>query len=198
MKLIPLAGALVVGACVLAVEGCAHLSGSVPSGGPTAAPTSSASPVACTATASAAAQIVAISPLVTPTVDPTYGLIGGYGLATSGNSSNVAAPIVVPAGDTVQFFNNDESTSQLRYSAVGIPGVTAFPSPTFTFPPSAVNPIGTQINATTTWSTGLLGGQCYSQVFTIAAAGTYYFGDYTYYGLANLRDVIVATPSSGL
>jgi hypothetical protein len=198
MKLVPLASAIVVGACVLAVDGCAHLPGSMPSNAPTAAPTSSASPATCTATASATAQIVAISPLVTPTVDPVYGLIAGYGLATSGNSSNVAAPIAVPVNDTIQFFNNDESTSQLRYSAAGIAGATAFPSPTFTFPASAVNATGTQINATTTWSTGLLGGQCYSQVFTIAAAGTYYFGDYTYYGLANLRDVIVATSSSSL
>ena len=196
MKLLPLAGAIAVGACMLAVDGCAHLPGSTPSAIVTASPTASSSPAACTATASATAQIVAISPLVTPTVDPTYGLIAGYGLTASGNSSNVAAPIAVPVSDTIQFFNNDESTSQLRYSAVGIPNVTAFPSATYTFPPSAVNPVGTQISATATWSTGLLAGQCYSQVFTIGAAGTYFFGDYTYYGLANLRDVIVATSSS--
>ena len=148
--------------------------------------------------AAANAQIVAISPLITPAIDPTYGLISGYGLATSGSSSNVAATIVVAPNATVQFFNNDQSASQLRYSAVGIPGVTAFPGPTFTFPPSAVAQTGSQINATSSWSTGLLPGQCYSQVFTVAGPGAYFFGDYTYYQLGNIRDVIVATSSPGL
>jgi hypothetical protein len=170
----------------------------VPSVTPTPTPSATPLSAACNQTAAANAQIVAISPLITPVIDPTYGLISGYGLATTGSSSNVAATIVVAPTAAVQFFNNDQSTSQLRYSAVGIPGVTTFPGPTFTFPPSTVTQTGTQINATSSWSTGLLPGQCYSQVFTISAAGVYFFGDYTYYALGNIRDVIVATSSPGL
>jgi hypothetical protein len=199
VRALQIASILAAGACFLAVDACAHLTnGSVPSVAPTPAASATALSAACNQTAAANAQIVAISPLITPTVDPTYGLISGYGLATTGSSSNVAATIVVAPTATVQFFNNDQSTSQLRYSAVGIPNVTTFPGPTFTFPPAAVNQTGTQINATSSWSTGLLPGQCYSQVFTIAAAGTYFFGDYTYYALGNIRDVIVATSSPGL
>lgn len=187
--------ALVLGASFLAAGGCAAnlKSGSSVPTVPTAAPSATASTAACTQTASANVQIVAISPLVTPTTDPTYGVIAGYGLVASGNSNNVAAPVLVTTTQSIQFFNNDESGSQLRYSAVGIPAVTSFPAPTYTFPPSTIVPLGTQINRTTAWSTGLLGGQCYSQAFTIAAPGVYYFGDYNYYGLANLRDVIVAS-----
>jgi hypothetical protein len=189
------AAAFALTACFLGIAGCANLGSGGSVVAPTPAPSATASAVACIATASAGAQIVAISPLITATPDPTYGVIAGYGLVASGNSNNVAAPIVVSPAATIQFFNNDDSSSQLRYSAVGIAGATAFPVPTFTFPPAAVLALGTQISKTATWSTGLLGGQCYSQAFTIAAAGTYYFGDYTYYGLANIRDVIVATSS---
>ena len=196
MKVAHLAPAVAAAACFIAINGCAHLGdgGSVVSPTPTPTATASAA-VACTTTANASAQIVAISPLVTAENDPTYGIVAGYGLVAAGNSNNVAAPIVVSPSATVQFFNNDDASSQLRYSAVGIAGATSFPSPTFTFPPAAASAIGTVINKAATWSTGLLAGQCYSQTFTIAAAGTYYFGDYIFYGLANIRDVIVATAS---
>lgn len=195
MKLAVLAPAVAAAACFIAVNGCAHLDGgSAVSPTPSPSVTASSS-AACTSTANAAAQIVAISPLVTATNDPTYGVIAGYGLVAAGNSNNVAAPIVVSPSATVQFFNNDDASSQLRYSAVGIAGATSFPSPTFTFPPATVAQTGTVISKTAAWSTGLLAGQCFSQAFTIAGAGTYYFGDYTYYGLANIRDVIVATAS---
>jgi hypothetical protein len=195
VRLLQVAWALAAGAG-LAAAGCAHLTyGSVPS----VTPTPSASPTAlvatCNSTAAANAQIVAISPLITPTMDPTYGLISGYGLATSGSASNVASTIVVAPSATVQFFDDDQVGSQLRYSAVGIPNVTTFPAPTYTFPPSAVNTTGSQINGTSAWSTGLMAGQCYSQVFTISGPGTYFFGDYNYYGTGNIRDVIVATSS---
>jgi hypothetical protein len=194
---VPFAAVLAAGSFLVAFAGCAHLQyGSTPYVSPT--PTGSVSPTQapCIQTATANAQIVAMSPLITPTIDPTYGLINGYGLVTNGGSNNVAAPIVVKPTDVVQFFNNDQGSSQLRYSAVGIPSVTAFPGPTYTFPPSAVTQFGTQINGTQYWSTGLLAGQCYSQAFTISAPGTYYFGDYTYYGLGNVRDVIVATTTA--
>jgi hypothetical protein len=193
MRLLPLAPTVLAGACLMAAGGCAHLTtGSGAVVVPT--PAASASPTAapCNAQASAGAALVVVSPLITPIVDPTYGLISGYGPVTNGNANNVAAPILVTPSSTVQFFNNDVSNSQLRYSAVGIPGVNAFPAPTYTFPPSAIAQTGTQINGTTVWYTGLLGGQCYSQIFTVAGVGTYYFGDFTYYGLANVRDVIVA------
>ena len=186
------AAALALGASFVALGGCAHLpNGSVPSPTPTPSATSTPTPAPCTQTAAPNAKLVVVSPLITPTTDPTYGVIGGYGLVTNGNSSNVAAIVNVPSGATVQFFNNDQFISQLRYSAVGIPGVSAFPSPTYTFPPSSVTQIGTQITSTSTWSTGLLAGQCYSPSFSVAGPGAYFFGDYNYYGLANIRDVIV-------
>jgi hypothetical protein len=196
VNLLPFALALGAGACLAAAGGCANLpSGSVPAGSPAPTATAAATQGACVQTPAANAQIVVISPLITPVVDPVYGIISGYGLVASGNSSNVAAPIVVAPAATLQFFDNDELGTQLRYSAVGIPGVKAFPSPGFTFPPSSTAQSGTQINATSAWSTGLLSGQCYSQTFTIAAPGTYFFGDDNYYSLGNLRDVIVATSS---
>jgi hypothetical protein len=195
VKLLAFAPLVAAAACVIAAGGCAHLAGG--SVAPTPAPSASATPTqaACLESAAANAQIVAISPLITPTSDPTYGTIAGYGLVSAGSAGNVAAPIVVAPNATVQFFDDDQAGSQLRFSAAGIPGASAFPSPAYTFPPSASAQTGTQINATSTWSTGLLGGQCYSQTFTIAGAGTYYFGDVTYYGLGNVRDVIVATSS---
>jgi hypothetical protein len=197
VKLLPFAVAFAAGATFVAgVGGCAHLQGgSVPVVTPTPSVTSTPSAAPCVLTPAANAQIVAMSPLITPVNDPTYGIIAGYGLVVNGSVANYAAPIVVTPSSTVQFFDNDETGSQLRYSAVGIPGVTAFPSPSFTFPPAATAQTGSVINGTTTWSTGLLAGQCYSQPFTINAAGTYFFGDYNYYGLGNIRDVIVATAS---
>ena len=196
MRLVPMAAVVAAAAGLLAAGGCAHLQyGSVPSVTPTpfVSPTPSAAP--CLLSPAANAQLIAMSPLITPVNDPTYGILAGYGLVVNGVVGNTSAPIVIPASSTVQFFNNDQSSSQLRYSAVGIAGATSFPAPTFTFPPTAVTQTGSVINATTTWSTGLLAGQCYSQPFTIRTAGTYYFGDYNYYGLGNIRDVIIATGS---
>jgi hypothetical protein len=196
MKLLAPASAVVAAAALIAAGGCAHLSsGGVAPATPTPVASATGSAAPCLVSAAANAQIVVISPLLTPVVDPTYGLISGYGPVNNGNANNVASTIVVTPSTTIQFFNDDASTSQLRYSAVGIPNVTAFPSPAYTFPPAAAEQTGTQINATSSWSTGLLPGQCYSQTFTIAGSGTYFFGDETYYGLANLRDVIVATAS---
>jgi hypothetical protein len=187
-----MAASVFAAGCVAA--GCAHLAdGSV---APTPAPSATASAqAACNPTGAANAQVVAISPLITPTTDPTYGIVAGYGLVSGGSAGNVAAPVVVAPSATIQFFDDDQAGSQLRYSAVGIPNVSAFPGPSYTFPPAAAEAGGTQINATSSWSTGLLGGQCYSQTFTIAGPGTYFFGDETYYGLGNVRDVIVATSS---
>jgi hypothetical protein len=34
---------------------------------------------------------------------------------------------------------------------------------------------------------------CFSQTFTLTV-GTFYFGDYDYYNLTNMRDVLVVTP----
>lgn len=184
------------GACFVALGGCAKESGSGTSVLPTPYPSATAVSTGCLQAATANAQIVAISPLITPTNNPSYGVIAGYGPVTNGSAANVASPILVTPGSAVQFFDNDQLGSQLTYSAVGIPGVSAFPAPAFTFPPSALAASGSQITASATWSTGLLAGQCYSQAFTVPSAGTYFFGDYTYYGLGNVRDVIVAaTPT---
>jgi hypothetical protein len=200
MKLLPFGGVLALGALFAALGGCAHITYSSPPMTPTPTPTPTPSTAPSSApcrSANPGAQIIAITPQITATLDPAYGLINGYDLVQNYNVSNVAAVVALLPADTVQFFNNDASTSDLRYSAVGIPQVTAFPNPlTFIFPVAAAQPIGAQINSGTSWSTGLLAGQCYSQVFTIAAKGTYYFGDYTYYSLANIRDVLLVSTSA--
>ena len=67
---------------------------------------------------------------------------------------------------------------------------------TLTFPKSARSPIGNVITQAL-WSTGRLVSQpgvaCFSQTFTLTV-GTFYFGDYDYYNLTNMRDVLVVTP----
>jgi hypothetical protein len=197
VRLLPVALALTAGtSLIVAMGGCAHPQyGSVPSVTPTPVVTATPSAAPCVLTPTVGAQIVAISPLITQVTDPTFGIVGGYGLVVNGNVGNTSAPIYVTPSSTIQFFDNDQTGSQLRYSAVGIPGVSAFPAPTYTFPPAAINQTGTAITNASTWSTGLLAGQCYSQPLTIAGSGTYFFGDYNYYALGNLRDVIVATAS---
>ncbi len=200
MRLVPFGGALAALAFVAALGGCAHLTyNNTPgTGTPTPSPTGSSGPTAvpCNSTPTTGAQIVAIWPQIAATSVPPYGTIYGYGLITSGQVGTVASVITLLPADVVQFFNNDSLGSTNTYSAVGIPNVSAFPAPSYTFPPAATSPTGTQINSTTSWSTGLLGPQCYSQAFTIAKAGTYFFGDYNYYSLVNLRDVLVASTSA--
>jgi hypothetical protein len=117
---------------------------------------------------------------ITATPDPTYGVINGYSLISADGTtySNVAQPITVHTGDTVQFVNVEPgpgpSQSPIQHSAVSLQGSTfpvapiATAAPTATasstasaspsavptvFPATAQDAIGSMIS-TQLWSTG--------------------------------------------
>lgn len=135
-----------------------------------------------------------------PTATPSpYGYVSGYGLIMSGQIANSeGAVIFLRPSDKVQFYNTDTVTGRLL-SAAGIaesavtPG-GAFPA-TYAFPTSAARTNGSVIGPAGSWSTGLVNTGCYSQEFNFSGAGTYYFGDVTYYG-ENVRDVFVVSASA--
>jgi hypothetical protein len=144
----------------------------------------------------------------TATMDPTYGTINGYtDQYVGGQPASIANVIQVTSSAIIQFVNleplppspSPSATPQLiDHSAAGLP--TAFPSPTYTFPPEELNPLGTEVSSLP-WSTGQVTQDpvliCYSQPLTLPVGpGTYAFGDLTYFGLSNTRDVIVVSASA--
>jgi hypothetical protein len=169
-------------------------------------PTVSATPQAC-GPARNASLYVAMSFGIAP-VGSQYGLLFAYAAVNSDGTVPVyAAPISASTGQTLQFVNldgYDPSSITLR-SAAGFPGATQFPGIPYTFPASAYSPALTTITNAATWSTGLLQPSpvtdppCYSQLFTLATAGTFYFGDVLYYNdyIASPRGVIVVTAGAG-
>jgi hypothetical protein len=215
-----------LGAMFAAASGCAGGGSSalvvatpVPSGGASPTPAPCGSPVSN-------AVYVAMASYITARVDATYGLINGYAIvATDGTYSNVAEPIMVKPGDTVQFVNVEPapnaSQGPIQHSAVSLQGATFPPSPSATatatatatavasatpapgstpFPTTAQAPIGTAIS-NLLWSTGRVDASstdtlCYSQSFSTPTQGTYAFGDYDYYTTTNMRDVIVVTSAA--
>lgn len=188
-----LGAVLALNACAGALD--AHLNnfyrdatnaaGATPSPGPS--PTGSAagcSPGVSTPTASVIIDMASGIGIGTSAAGP----IAGY-LDNSVASLVQSQPITVPAGRTVQFWNIDQAR-QLR-SAIGIRGTT-FPA-IQTFDASRQAQSGSTIDASAAWSTGLIPYNCYSQPLTVAAPGTYLFGDFTGYGgVAGLRDLIVS------
>ncbi|HKU66860.1 MAG TPA: hypothetical protein VJP85_03695 [Candidatus Baltobacteraceae bacterium] len=136
---------------------------------------------------------------IAPTSSPNYGEISGYTTAdpSTGTYANVASVITAKTTDVLQFANAETGTTPIVHSAVGFPSATAFPSVPYHFPASTQQPIGAQISQTQ-WSTGRISesatfGACFSQPFSLSTPGTYYFGDYDYYNLSNVRDVLVVT-----
>jgi plastocyanin len=116
--------------------------------------------------------------------DPTYGNVAFYALSASDPNAQV---IDTSVGAEVTFLNDDPSQSEHTASGLGSSG----------FPGSFDNSSGftssgTQIDGGLTWSTGTLNHNGRSQVFTIPAAGTYYFGCAFHYDSSGMRDVIVA------
>jgi len=146
-------------------------------------------------------EFIAMTSTATATDDPNYGVINGYtDQYVGGFPSQTANVIVVPSSTLIQFANLEPLPAQppeILHSAAALP--TAFPSPSYSFPPDEQTALGTQIS-TTPWSTGPVGQDlvnfniCYSQTFTLPAGpGVYAFGDLKYFGLSNMRDVIVVS-----
>ena len=136
---------------------------------------------------------------IAPTDAPNYGTINGYTIAnpTTGTFGNVATVITSKTTDVVQFANADYGATPINHSAVGLPNAPGFPAPPYAFPPDVRQPISSQITQSQ-WSTGLVAeptgsGACFSQPFTLPSPGTYYFGDFNYYNVSDMRDVIVVS-----
>jgi len=132
---------------------------------------------------------------VTATIDPTYGVINGYtSVDSSGTFGTVATVINARTTDVVQFANGESSgITAILHSAVGFPSA-AFPPAPNAFPVMDQQPLA-MIISSGPWSTGRLQSGCFSQAFALTV-GTYYFGDYDYYNLANMRDVIQVAQAS--
>lgn len=178
------------------ISGCARVAvGPSPPASPTPTATATGSPGICNTTqAPNTTVVIAMSSSITATADHTYGTINGYTDAASG--SQTGSIIDTRTSDIIQFVNVEPSP--VNHSAVGFPNATSFPSVPYAFQSAAQLPQATAISTSQSWSTGLVpsqgGSGCYSQQFTVPSIGTYYFGDYSYYNLTNMRDVIVVTP----
>ena len=205
--------AVLAAAAVALVVGCAHPisvavpgQGGSPSPGVTPSPGMSSSPSPCGTPdqVHSVSEFIAMTSTATATSDPTYGVIDGYtDQYPDGFPSQVANVIMIAPSTLVQFVNLEPLPFQppaINHSAAALP--TAFPSPSYTFSPAEMTPLGTVIS-TQPWSTGAVGqdlsGQniCYSQTLTAPTApGVYPFGDLEYFGLSNMRDVIVVAGSA--
>lgn len=184
--------------------------GNNPSPTPSASSSPTLPPTACMTpnpNASGNLVVVDMSSSIAATSAPTYGPIAGYAVVTSYTPPTTASLInswVNGSGKTMsittknilQFVNGDSSEI---HSAVGFPG-DSFPAQPYKFTKAQQSPSpNTTIGASGGWWSGLIPASvsnvCYSQTFTLKA-GTYYFGDYSYYNTAtSYRDVlIVGTP----
>jgi hypothetical protein len=194
---------------VALLAACAKLdlggNGPVPT--PTSSSTTSPTPGVCgTPTVNANLVIVAMGNNIGPTTVPKYGTINGYAVVQNGSfpghatlinqwlNQGVLSPITTK--NVLQFTNVDAGGA--LHSAVGFKG-NSFPPPPYPFPSAAASPVATGVSNSSLWSTGRIDApasqQCYSQTFTLST-GTYYLGDFDYYNLSNVRDVlIVVTPS---
>ena len=129
-----------------------------------------------------------------------YGQIAGYAFTNAdGSVGDQTEPIAVSVGQVIQFANYDGfQPVEILHTATGFPNAKGFPSIPYAFPKSAFTQVGDAITAGN-WSTGAIppgngSTVCYSQPFTVPAAGTFYFGDAEYYNTTtSLRDVIVVT-----
>jgi hypothetical protein len=176
----------------------------------TVSPTTGPTPNACnTMSPIANTVLVAMGNLIGPVSIAPYGTINGYAVvennqfplqATLINQWMTGSGIVQPitTKNVLQFVNVDNAG--YVHSAVGFT-TKEFPPTPYTFPTAAASPTGASISSKSLWSTGRVAAQmgstqCYSQTFTLST-GHYYFGDYDFYNLSNVRDVlIVATPGA--
>jgi hypothetical protein len=206
---------LLLGGSLVAAGGCAHVANQTPAT-PTSAPSvfSSGSPSAtATATSTAASGLCSIqtrdpNATIVISIDPdfaetstTYGAIYGYAAYDPTGEATpppTAQTISALTSDSIVFANYDPGLN--THSAVGFPGASAFPGVPYPFPSSAASPVATTISSAA-WSTGGLESFgntsstiCYSQTFSLPAAGTYYFGDDPLYNSpSSYRGVIVVS-----
>ncbi len=202
---------LAIVAFALAASACSGanynvISPATPIGSPTPSPAPSGSPPPTVCGAAIPGSIlIAVGSYIVPQIppDPTYGTVSGYALSdSSGNYALVARPIVLKPNDVVQFVNVDPALAGgapgTAHSASGLQS-ESFPVP-HTFSATAASATGTSIDNSSAWSTGALSAissaLCYSQRLQLPASGAYYFGDFTYYNLTNMRDVIVISPAA--
>lgn len=141
----------------------------------------------------------------TASVDPNYGIVDGYTdqYDAFGQPSQVANVVTLAPSTSLQFVNLEplpNEPPEIIHSAAALP--TAFPSPSYTFPPGEQVSLGTQITSQP-WSSGPVGQDlvganiCYSQTLTLPAGpGVFAFGDLQFFGLNNMRDVIVVTANA--
>jgi len=209
--------ALVLGGCVFAAGGCSHVANLTPSSGSSPTPSGSQSPGSSPApTANPSAEpsglcsittrdpnatiVVSIDPDFAASSTP-YGTVFGYAPfdPTSGATQPPSASaIAATTGDLVVFANYDPGL--IAHSATGFLGVSAFPAEPYPFPSADASPVATTIS-TAAWSTGSLASFgntsatiCYSQTFSLPAAGTFYFGDDPLYNSpSSFRGVIVVS-----
>jgi hypothetical protein len=186
LKAAVLCVALLLIFAVVAVGGCNN-SSTNPSPSPTPAPSISAttgpSP-SPTATANAIVVMDYKGGSVPPTIDPTYGSLTGYQQVTpplpSPLPSVQSGTVTVHCNQYIQFYNVDT----FNFHTASLLGNSGFP-PTFNNinGASSSSPKFTAIT-TPEFSTGLLpaGTLSASLLYTTGpVAGTFYFGDYTFY-----------------
>ncbi len=190
---------------VLAAVACERVGSGYtnPSAVASASPSASASlePGSCLASPTASV-LIGMSSGFGEYTDPVFGELAGYADVTTSEPA-LAGSVSATTQDTVQFVNL-ESASTL-HSAVGFPvasnGAGSFPATPYAFPSAAASPSANAAIGTAFWSTGRIEASpadpCYSQAFTLPAAGTYYFGDLDFYNtITSLRDVIVVTQAT--
>lgn len=184
---------------------CAHLpAGSLPVTTPSPSDSSSPSPLPsgtanCNSQATSTTPVVPMSAAISATLGTRYGIINGYTtLGSSGAVATVATVITAHPNDILQFVNAEAGASPILHSAIAFRSA-AFPPVPYAFSLSVQRPVRTAIS-TALWSTGRVapspdGGItcCFAQQFTLQN-GTFYFGDFDYYNLSNMRDVIVVGP----
>jgi hypothetical protein len=176
--------------------------GTNPSASPTASASASLPPAACASPG--ASVLIGMSSAFALDQDPQFGELAGYANVTTTEPTQ-AGVVTATTADTVQFVNLEAAT--VDHSAVGFPaagqGASGFPAVPYTFPSAAASPSANTVLGTKYWSTGRIApaastdSPCYSQSFSLPAAGTFYFGDLDYYNtITSLRGVIVVTASA--
>lgn len=133
---------------------------------PTPMPTQHPTPTP-TPMQTAAPQVIHIGFELAEHTDAQFGPVYFYSTVLNG----MASVVRVPHGSKVVFLNDDPNNTQHTASGFGSAGFPASFDNT-----SGFNQHGTTIDGSTSWSTGTLNPGQMSQVFTVGAAGTYYFG----------------------
>jgi plastocyanin len=165
---------------------------SIPSGAPSAPASSvpSTAPSTPPSTApSAQPQLIHVGFNHAETTDATFGPVYFYSSAASGP----AQVIRVATGSRLMFVNDDPSGVPHTASGLGAAFPASFDNT------SRFTQAGTAIDGGTTWSTGSLSSGQSSQVLTVPAAGTYFFGCGYHYTTVptssngSMGDVLVAS-----